>query len=690
MRLLGAYPTRLTAYHLDELSKLVQDSYVLGEYEAGKLFDAAAAARLQKQGTDFSSLPVVSAGDRALAESINYPVSLLSARYDAMSRERDDFLKRMNGFLALVNKDAVLVDQLLAMAELEYWISRQPALSGSRKFYWTFAASHGLVADEVPLVDPLSPGVVQPGSVADLAKVDFMAAAVHGVPGMTLKSGIGVPFKTARFTPSGLTWTYTTAGEHEDLYGEDWAKLSLLESRPRITFGDCVVTQILPENVPHEQSWGNFFNITGSGGSSNLPVYIKIIFLPRRKQIVVDAADVNSPTLLGPKVSTDDVIVHDGTRAYDAAVPEAGLGGHYVFQVFPEFTKIRWLDADEALGGETVQDKQLSVFFTEYYPAYQCSIDERTWSQPIMLDPARMYPDGVTDMLPMDLDGTRFPIMDEAGNPLGFWLEMKQIPGAECMLRLESSRPRELTPGDFGAGATLEIEFDRPIYLNGLYVAPFVNFPVFVRSIKAEGMTTATSETLFSGNILLDRAQTIRFDRRLVRRLFLQLYQENYTVKEHLVDPEDKDKRDAFATLQTVLPFTVRRIDRAVPKKVFGFQYELGLRNIAGEDWVPQIDRAKKKPGIYTGGPYRTETIPEVVRLDAEYTGTVSFYLLYRKRMEDGTISDFVEQALTPGTAIAFSKEDMAGVQSADFYLKFVLKEEFAVVSKFLLQVSCV
>jgi hypothetical protein len=512
-----------------------------------------------------------------------------------------------------------------------------------------------------------------------------MPAAVTGVPGLTLKSGLGVPFQTVRFMPSGYTWNYQASGEQEELYGPDWAKLSLLEPKPRITFGDCVTTEVLP--VSGGKEYQNYFRITGTGNSTNLPIYVKIVFLPRRRHIQV-VADVDVPTPLGRKVSTDDLLVYDDTRSYDAAQLKAGIKGHFSFQTFEDATNIRWLKATDALGGETLQGKSLHVLYTEYYPAYQCSIDEYAWSQPIMLDPGRMFPDDAKDLIPLDLNGNKFPLTDEIGNPLGFWLEMTSLPPNEFLLLVENSRPRELTPGDFGANAVLEVEFDRPTYMNGIYVAPFVNFPVFVRSIRAEGMTPTTGETIFSGNIFLDRAQSIRFDRRLIRRLYIKLYQENYTVKEHLVDPADKNKRDAMATLQTVLPFSARRMDMTVPKTVSGFQYEIGLRDIAGEDWQPQIDRGKKNPGIFLTGPYQSDDMPEVLRFDAEYAGDVAFYLNYRKRLDDGTITDFTELPITPGTAISFTAADMAHVRTADFYLKFVLREEFSVVSKFLLQVS--
>ena len=44
---------------------------------------------------------------------------------------------------------------------------------------------------------------------------------------------------------------------------------------------------------------------------------------------------------------------------------------------------------------------------------------------------------------------------------------------------------------------------------------------------------------------------------------------------------------DALARLQTVLPFSDRAIQGAVPASLVGAQYEFGLRDISGERYNP-------------------------------------------------------------------------------------------------------
>ena len=85
---------------------------------------------------------------------------------------------------------------------------------------------------------------------------------------------------------------------------------------------------------------------------------------------------------------------------------------------------------------------------------------------------------------------------------------------------------------------------------------------------------------------MVDRPVSIRFadadgNPVFVRRLFLTFYQPNYSLKEHLVNPADQARQDSLARLQTVLPFSDRPVQGAVPVSLVGAQYEIGLRDIA-------------------------------------------------------------------------------------------------------------
>ena len=122
MKLLGAYSSRISVFHYQELLKLLEAGLVLGDFGGGALFDKAAADILIQQGQDFSSLPAISAGSRAIADSVNTPLSTLSARYAAISAERDDFLARMDQFLSVLGQDSDAIDRLLYAAEMETWM----------------------------------------------------------------------------------------------------------------------------------------------------------------------------------------------------------------------------------------------------------------------------------------------------------------------------------------------------------------------------------------------------------------------------------------------------------------------------------------------------------------------------------------------------------------------------------------
>lgn len=116
-------------------------------------------------------------------------------------------------------------------------------------------------------------------------------------------------------------------------------------------------------------------------------------------------------------------------------------------------------------------------------------------------------------------------------------------------------------------------------------------------------MLTYNGAPIFQGDVLIDRPVSIRFtdpdgNPVYIRRLFLTLYQPNYSLKEHLVNPADQARQDSLARLQTVLPFSDRPVQGAVPVSLVGAQYELGLRDIAGERYNPA------GAGIFVSGPF--------------------------------------------------------------------------------------
>jgi hypothetical protein len=346
--------------------------------------------------------------------------------------------------------------------------------------------------------------------------------------------------------------------------------------------------------------------------------------------------------------------------------------------------------AEPAGGGNivpraTMAGKTVNVQVTEYFPGYQCSINNTDWSPAVMFDAITPFSDVRKDYFPIEItaDGW-FPIVDELGSPLG--IQIQPVPGNityEALLRIEV-----VASPSFGVTGTLEIEFDRPGYYNGLRLSPFVNMPVSLTQIRAEGMLALdTTPPIFEGDMLIDRPVSIRFADSFgkpiyVRRLYLDFYQPNYDLKEHLVNPVDQARQDSLARLQTVLPFSDRAVQGAVPTSLVGAQYEFGLRDIAGERYN------QAGPGVFVSGPFHLDGMPEIIRLDADITGQVDCYLICRPAGILAT-ADRVVQQLVPGTAFSFPDAWTAGaLTSADFYLKWVFRSDDAVLTRFLLQVT--
>src|ERR1017187_6943641 len=189
------------------------------------------------------------------------------------------------------------------------------------------------------------------------------------------------------------------------------------------------------------------------------------------------------------------------------------------------------------------------------------------WSPAVMFDAIMPFADARTNYFPINIVDGWFPVVDELGSPLG--IQIQPVPGNiyyEALLRIEVA-----ASPNYGVSGTLEIEFQRPGYYNGLRLTPFVNMPICLTQIRAEGMyTLSTTPAVFEGNALIDRPMSILFADSFgkpiyVRRLYLDFYQPNYQLKEHLINPADQARQDALASLQTALPFSDRAIEGAVP-----------------------------------------------------------------------------------------------------------------------------
>jgi hypothetical protein len=247
------------------------------------------------------------------------------------------------------------------------------------------------------------------------------------------------------------------------------------------------------------------------------------------------------------------------------------------------------------------------------------------------------------------------------------------------------------TPADTsnaGAAAILEVDFERPTYLNGIHLEPFVTFPATVERIEVEGLTSDTKQVVYEGaSFTLDRPATVRFTRQVVRKAYVTLRQTNYTLKEHEVEAPDALRRDTLNSIQSALPFAVRRAAPAVPVRHRGAQYEFGIEAISGEDWQPAL------PGVFVSGPHRFEGCPEVIRVDLDVQGTPEIYLCFRAYDASGNLKDVQLQGvqITNGQTKIFPfalSVPLEQVAHCDVYLKFIHRSSLDLIERFSIQAS--
>lgn len=354
--------------------------------------------------------------------------------------------------------------------------------------------------------------------------------------------------------------------------------------------------------------------------------------------------------------------------------------------VIDDISNITFMGLDDAI--------TYTVRFTENFPGYQCSINEKVFSPLIMMDPNRPYPDTEKLFNPIEigLDSsnrrTLFPITDETGVPNGLTIQVVGRPMFEYYFQIS-------TPGQPQAGATavLEIDLSSPAYLNGVSLAPFSAFPMRLSKVEIEPFITDTRQILGTPNTLIDRPLALTFPTTLLRKIFLTCHQESYNLTEHVVKPTDSLRRDTLASVQSVLPFNIHRAGKTVPVFFRGAQYAFGLEDIAGLAATPVL------PGVFISGPYHFGFAPEVFRFDADIfdpnsINTSNVYLCWIAYNSAGLIIDqelsgvMINQGACEIWPFAsLSLLDRGNIHNIDIFLKFVIRDKNAVVQRFLLQV---
>lgn len=668
MQLLGNYQSNLTAFLYAQLLGQLNTAISQGQYAAGALFDTTAAQAIQAEGQNFTTITVPSAGDTAYANDMNTPLDSLQARYTAIANEIASVQQQIPALLALIDKEATLIDMTMAAAEVETWGSQQPPLPTAQVSLWNFESGHGVTSQTYPTTDNATYQTDPNNGVAyilPVAEVSYIINEALDGDG-TIIQGIGTPIIRRTLAVNSLNWIYTPNSpetQFEEIYDEDqtWAYLTALEPNPILTFGPPNVNVVLPLGG----SAAGLFQVSGSVPGGVLPVYVRILFYPRQNSVVIPNAVANQVVQLSLyNVTVDTVQVFTSTTVYLDGV---------------DYT-VSDLGALTVLSSGSIPGNTITVLFEEYYPAYQCSIDQKNWSPIFMLDPNRPYPDNTTNFYPINIQNGQFPLFDELGVPVGLYMEMIGTPNQEMELQV-------ITPAasTFGENVQLSITMQQPTYMNGLQLTPFTNFPMVIQSITAYGFTSNIVTVVLDIPVVLTESAIIKFPRQLVSSFTINFYQQNYSLKEYIAPLPDALRRQTLQNLQAVLPFSVQTPPGPVPQYYEGAMYEFGVEDIVG------IDDQYNNPGVFVSGPYLVTGDPEVIRLDANLfempqLPTPAVYLAYIAYNGADAILEQNEIAYTPGTTIVYP-----GVYTADhvdFFVKFVFRENLSVAQEFQLQVT--
>ena len=648
MQILGNYASQLSTFGYQQLVALLQQAIQLGEYSGGQAFDQTALDSLQQQAQSFANQPQPEAGQRTTDDTFNNPLSLLAARFAALLSESTAFASELSALLAVLEKDTKLIDQLIFAAALEAWAASKPALGGTA-IKWDFGTGYGPVAGletSSLWTDPVN-GVVYNSRPA---LISLLTDQLH--------TGLACASTVKPVATKNMVWQYTAGqAQIEELYADTWTKLTLLDPSVLINYVPSPVA--VPATNP--------FVITGLSNLGNLPVYVQTSFTGRRRHIQAMVTNGTSFSLSRYTLETDAVAVFAGIKAYnnvtDYTVDENGT-----------FTPIH-LD----------ETTLIDIYYVENFPSYQCSINQKDWSPLQMLDPDRPYADTETRFLPIafgndGVGGKLLPITDELGVGTGMYISLTTPPTQQYLLQVSC----QASPATVGATAVLEVDLAAFGFLNAIRLSPFTTFPLTLKRVETQSLTSNTRETVWEGSVTVDRATTVRFPTAAVSSLFLTFYQPNYSLKQQSVTPPDALRRDVMNQLQAILPFDARRIPPTPTVVYTGAQYEFGLENIEGELWTSQ-------PSVFAAGPNRLAGCPDVVRFDVDFIGTIDFYLAYQAYNASG---DLVDQNLsgipvTDAQCFVFpfsSGIDRTQIDHVDFYVRVVHRDPTSLVERFMLQ----
>ncbi len=662
MELLGSYNSSLTNAYYQQLLGLLDAAISSGDLSGGSSFNQANLLALEQQAQSFALLPTGSAGSRVTDESFNYPLSLLLARLNALQAEVSAFTVVSGRLLDILANETTLIDYLLAADSLSQWTSTQPQIAGAWSTGWDFSTGQG---SKSTVLDPLDP------TTSVIYGSDLVVGSTLDCTGSSpvFTSGLRPPVSPVVFPFKNLSWTYPSGGAAQALYAPDlrWTQLDLLDDLPDIDFSAPPSVQVI---LPVGSSVSSVFHFVGEVPGGIIPTYVRVLFYPRLNNIQATVSKVGgvyvqiSLSQYNIDPNSVAVISADDSKAWTLTTDYTTSQDGFMTPV------------------DIPDDTVINVYFTEYWPAYQCSTDQINWSPVVMLDVNRLYPDNAIDFFPIDIKDGMFPVTDEVGISTGIYFTPLTILTVAYTLLVTTP------PGTtFGPEVWLELDVSQPGYLNALQLEPYAAFPAILEEVDVEGLASAARVPVFTGLRLIDRPLNILFPRQVVSKIYLKFMQQNYSIKDYQSVAPDALRRNTMNSLEAILPFQIRNTTPSVPEILRGFEYEFGFDELAGLDSQPII------PGVFVQGPLTVPGCPDVIRLDLQTAGTVDVYLCYFAYDSAGNLLDSNTDgfAITSGAPVVFpftSGVVLNNVASTEIDLRFVLRSVDAVVERYYLQAT--
>ena len=497
--------------------------------------------------------------------------------------------------------------------------------------------------------------------------------------------------------PATLFWRHSLqdlALAEEVFYSEDSASIEvLLKNEDPAGQVDSMVL------LPQGQNARDLLDVWIEPGAVRIPIFVRIRFLARRSFFRYDVSVYDIPydpiEISRYNVDRENLFVLSNGELLEEGV-------HY--ELDPN--NFRLVRLKPAASG-----KSITFLFTEYFPAYQCSVNNEDWSSPVFLDESRPFAGDLEPIPGFSVMDGRFPVLEENGKFSGIRFRFKDaVIGQEYLFRFSRASSRRR-----GFPVTLEIELERAAYVNELVLTPEMKYPVRLYKISSEGLVTQSNQepsTLFfspsgvdigEGEVSIPLFIESGSSREVpyVRKLFIELEQMNYLLKEQTPEDDEYRARILWSGVQQMFQNLFPAPAFQETDRLFGRQYKIAFRGI-------RIRRMSEYRGPATGsnipvvlvfGPYRNDARFSAIRVDLDgyRTGIADVQCFLSVDFLDASgavVAQRNDTAVIQGTTFSRSEAwpDLASLPPAavraDLYLKIVILNPESVVSRFLFQVA--